>query len=54
MRPKIPRMDNWNPILAEQADYAVDRHAEIRDRVSATLIGVLIGVGLVGWLLLSL
>jgi hypothetical protein len=42
-------MDEWNPILAQRFDDAPDRRAELRDRVSAVIIGLIICIGLLGW-----
>ena len=44
-------MDEWNPMLAQRFDDAPDRRTELRERVSAVIIGLIIFIGLLGWAL---
>ena len=44
-------MDEWNPMLAQRFDDAPDRRTELRERVSAVSIGLIIFIGLLGWAL---
>jgi hypothetical protein len=44
-------MDEWNPMFAQRFDDAPDRRTELRERVSAVSIGLIIFIGLLGWAL---
>lgn len=44
-------MDEWNPMLAQRFDDSPDRRTELRERVSAVTIGLIICIGLLGWAL---
>ncbi len=44
-------MDEWNPMLSQRVAETEDRHAEVRERVNAAIIGLVVALGLVGWLL---
>lgn len=38
-------------MLSQRVAETEDRHAEVRERVNAAIIGLVVALGLVGWLL---
>ena len=44
-------MDEWNPLLSQNLAETADTHAALRERVTATILSVLFGLAVAGWLL---